>query len=219
MIKSALRFYQRRRFAILFFSILVALGFAPIVESFRWGAFIIELVMATSLLAVIASLERRRITLILALFIVLAAARVFRELIQSSTTHHISDGMWVVCGVLALFVCARYALREGSIDAERLFSALSTYLLAALVMAASYWTLESALPGSFTIAGGKPFDMDTAVYFSFVTISTLGYGDVVPVSEAARGLSVLEAVGGQMYLAVLVARLVSLYTVHAPRKR
>jgi hypothetical protein len=48
-----------------------------------------------------------------------------------------------------------------------------------------------------------------------VTIATLGYGDVVPVSDAARGLAILEAVGGQMYIAVLVARLVSLYAAQA----
>jgi hypothetical protein len=51
-----------------------------------------------------------------------------------------------------------------------------------------------------------------AIYFSFITIATLGYGDIVPVNGAARGLAMLEAIGGQMYLAVLVARMVSLYS-------
>ena len=50
-----------------------------------------------------------------------------------------------------------------------------------------------------------------AVYYSFVTIATLGYGDIVPASHPARGLAILEAVSGQMYLAVLIARLVALY--------
>ena len=54
--------------------------------------------------------------------------------------------------------------------------------------------------------------MPRAVYFSFVTIATLGYGDIVPKSEVTQGMAVLQAVGGQMYLAVLVARMVSLYT-------
>ena len=52
-----------------------------------------------------------------------------------------------------------------------------------------------------------------AIYYSFVTLTTLGYGDVVPRSEAVRGLAILEAVVGQLYLAVMIARLVSLYAV------
>jgi voltage-gated potassium channel len=50
------------------------------------------------------------------------------------------------------------------------------------------------------------------IYFSFVTLATLGYGDIVPASDVARGLAILEAVIGQFYLTVVVARLVSLYS-------
>jgi len=50
-----------------------------------------------------------------------------------------------------------------------------------------------------------------AIYYSFVTLTTLGYGDIVPRSEVARGLAIMEALVGQLYLAVMVARLVSLY--------
>lgn len=60
--------------------------------------------------------------------------------------------------------------------------------------------------------GGTGFLFPRAVYFSFVTLASLGYGDIVPVGEAARGTAILEAVGGQLYLAVLLARLVALYT-------
>lgn len=54
------------------------------------------------------------------------------------------------------------------------------------------------------------------MYFSFVTLATLGYGDIVPRSDVARSLAIIEAVAGQLYLAVMVARLVSIY-VSAPR--
>ena len=49
------------------------------------------------------------------------------------------------------------------------------------------------------------------MYFSFVTLATLGYGDIVPRTEVAQGLAIVEGVGGQLFLAVLIARLVSLY--------
>jgi hypothetical protein len=56
-------------------------------------------------------------------------------------------------------------------------------------------------------------------YFSFTTLTTLGYGDIVPHSAGARTLAVLEAVTGQIYLTVLVARLVGLYIVHESNRR
>ena len=71
--------------------------------------------------------------------------------------------------------------------------------------------LEQAWPGSFHLASGEELDLPRAVYYSFVTIATLGYGDIVPASHPARGLAILEAISGQMYLAVLIARLVALY--------
>jgi voltage-gated potassium channel Kch len=67
----------------------------------------------------------------------------------------------------------------------------------------------SALLGSFTPAGD--FSRVSAIYFSFVTLATLGYGDIVPRTDVARGLAIVEGVGGQLFLAVLVARLISLY--------
>jgi voltage-gated potassium channel Kch len=59
----------------------------------------------------------------------------------------------------------------------------------------------------------------TAIYFSFVTLATIGYGDVVPLTDVARSLAILEGVGGQLFLAVLVARLVSLYSTKAKREQ
>src|SRR6266545_1577362 len=60
--------------------------------------------------------------------------------------------------------------------------------------------------------GTGDFSRMSAIYFSFVTLATLGYGDIVPRTDVARGLAIVEGVGGQLFLAVLVARLVSLYT-------
>ena len=61
------------------------------------------------------------------------------------------------------------------------------------------------------LPGRHPVRPPHAIYFSFVTIATLGYGDVIPASAPAQGLAIVEGVGGQMYLVVLVARLVGLY--------
>lgn len=108
----------------------------------------------------------------------------------------------------------RHALQAGPVNAERIFAALDAYLLAGLIFGVCYWLLDQTWPVSFDPASSS-LPLSHAIYFSFVTIATLGYGDIVPVNDLARGVAILEAVSGQLYLVVLVARLVSLYARQA----
>ena len=114
-------------------------------------------------------------------------------------------------GVLAVAATVRFAMRATVIDAEHIYAALSAYVLAGLLFGVLHWAIASAWPGSLGEAGvpapGR-VSLATAIYYSFVTLATLGYGDVVPKTEVARGLAVLEAIAGQLYIAVMVARLV-----------
>jgi voltage-gated potassium channel Kch len=100
-------------------------------------------------------------------------------------------------------------MRAKQVDAEHLYGALSAYMLAGIFFGLFYWALEQITPGTFTAAGN--FSRVSALYFSFVTLATVGYGDIVPRTDLARGLAIVEGVGGQLFLAVMVARLVSLY--------
>jgi hypothetical protein len=101
---------------------------------------------------------------------------------------------------------------------HRIIGAIVAYLVIGLVWALVYGFIEVVEPGSFTIADNiaawvesdpadKPFSV--FIYFSFVTLTTLGYGDVTPVSDAARNLAWLEAMVGQLYLAIMIAGLVA----------
>ncbi len=93
---------------------------------------------------------------------------------------------------------------------------LSVYLLLGLLWAFAFALLESAVPGSFSgIERGMGFtDYKRFFGFSFVTLTTLGYGNVVPLTPRADALAVAEAIVGQIYLTVLVARLVALNLIH-----
>jgi voltage-gated potassium channel len=118
----------------------------------------------------------------------------------------------VVLTIFAAIAALRFALRGQKVDSERLSAALSAYLLVGHCFGIAYYQVEQLRPGSFAI-GGAPtqlsqLDLQTAVYFSFVTLATLGYGDISPLTPTARGIAVSEAILGQLYLAVLVARLV-----------
>jgi hypothetical protein len=145
--------------------------------------------------------------------LVAAIAVALRAAPSSLVAVEISTGALVVGSAVALLAAGsalRFVLGTRVVDGEHLYAALSVYLLAGLFFGILHYATEQTWPGSFGEAGGAGigFTLSTAIYYSFVTLATLGYGDVVPKSEMARGLAVLEAVGGQLYVAVLVARLV-----------
>jgi hypothetical protein len=112
-----------------------------------------------------------------------------------------------------IFELLRFVLRSERVDSEVLCSAISIYLLAALFWGHLYLLTDALAPGSFSMSGprGRPMTLFTAVYFSFSTLTTAGYGDIAPVSRHARSLASLEAVAGVLYMAVMISRLVSLY--------
>ncbi len=96
-------------------------------------------------------------------------------------------------------------------------AAVSAYLLLGMVWAYGYLFLEMAHPGSFK--GPHPvMDRDDFYYFSFVTLATLGYGDIIPMTRPARSLAVVEAVTGQLYLAILIGRLVGAYVTQLGKR-
>jgi hypothetical protein len=212
--------YFRRRYAILFYSLLFTVAAAPILEACGFSADLLELFLASSLLAAVLPVGsptgRWSLVVVLAVGVLLRleAIRLGLPALWSA-----SLAIWTVVALLAVALALRFALRASAIVSEHLYAALSAYLLAGNFFGVCYWLLEETWPGSLAYqAGGadQGLSLAGAIYFSFVTLATLGYGDVVPRSLPARGLAIVEAVAGQLYLAVMVARLVSLYVRGAP---
>jgi len=116
-----------------------------------------------------------------------------------------------------LLVTITFTLRQvvvgTEINANRLVGAICVYLMLGVIWALAYSLVELAAPGSFGgVAAGQDAGWDSEwLYFSFVTLTTLGYGDILPLSALARALAYMEAVTGQFYVAILVAGLVSAY--------
>ena len=102
----------------------------------------------------------------------------------------------------------RFVMRADRVDGETICAALSAYLLAGIFFGQIHWSIESTWPGSY--APEDALSASGFVYYSFVTLATLGYGDILPKSDLARGVATLEVVGGQLFLAVTLARLVGL---------
>ena len=207
------RAYRARRYAVLFFALLVTLAASPLLTALGFSTDLLQIFLALSLLVAVLDVPERRWRRVL---IVLAAAAIgLRVVPVSAVGSGVATGALVAGGGIALLATAslvRSALGRRVMGAEKVYAALSAYLLAGQCFGVVYWAVAIAWPGSFGEAGssgGPPeFALSTAMYFSFVTLATLGYGDVVPKTEVARGLAVLEAVAGQLYVAVTIARLV-----------
>jgi hypothetical protein len=108
-----------------------------------------------------------------------------------------------------------YLIRANKIDKETIFGAISIYLLLSLFWAHSFNLIEIFIPGSFQgiKAWGEHELLSNLLYFSLTTLSTLGYGDISPVSLPAQILSSLEAILGQIFLTTLIARLIGLQII------
>lgn len=124
------------------------------------------------------------------------------------------DAVLVVVYVVFFVSLLMHVQRANDVTGEHVFAALTGYLFLIIIFTALYRMVELSFPGSFDGMGDLDADRNAFVYFSLVTQTTLGYGDIQPVSAPARTLAGLHALVGQLYLAVLVARLVAMQLVH-----
>ncbi len=125
-----------------------------------------------------------------------------------------------ICGLIlfafAVISILIYIFSEQVVTRQTISAAIVVYLLIALMWTFIYRLMELLYPASFAIAHSKLLDAENIyLYFSLVTITTLGYGDITPIGHQVTSLAVLEAVTGQMYLVVVVAWFVGM---HVSRK-
>jgi hypothetical protein len=114
----------------------------------------------------------------------------------------------------------RFIVYAPRVDSEVLCAAVAGYLLSGLAWSLAYALVSRLDANSFVFTLGPKFSESmngfTALYFSFVTLSTVGYGEIIPVSGMARMLAIVEAMFGMFYVTLLIARLVSLYSSKSP---
>jgi hypothetical protein len=135
-------------------------------------------------------------------------------LAASQADTHVGDGLasiWkgLILLLTAILIVSRVLARP-SVTVQSIYGALSAYVIIGMMFAAFYAAIKNLDGGSF-FADGQPGNIQTFQYFSFATLTTVGYGDFTAAVNGARAVAVLEAMTGQIFLATLVARLVSAY--------
>jgi hypothetical protein len=225
------------RFAILLATITVLLVAAPVlnVVSPRLPLWLVSLsttaVFFATLLAAVFAISGTRKSVYIGLALI--APVLFSEIIDviwhRRETLLVDYVLSIAFMIYVIVMMLRWMLRQQQVDVNMICCSLCVYLLLGVAWAIIFSLLFLIDPASFAdlphiaSSGGKirfgARETVTSLYFSYVTLTTLGYGDITPASPAARMLAVVEAVMGQLYLAVLVARLVGAYIAGGEGRR
>lgn len=214
---------ERSNFYYLLVALLILLFSVPLADDIGLGTTPVVRGLVFSLVLVIGVWSLRGGGLYFSLGMIFVAAGVILNILAVQMPSLFFEHFSLLSMIGFLLVAITFTLKQVAFDtdisANRLLGAICVYLLLGVIWALSYSMVELTMPGSFSgfeAWGDRDFNSDW-IYFSFVTMTTLGYGDLLPVSATARAMAYMQAIFGQFYIAVLVAGLVGAYTSHRQR--
>lgn len=222
MPKKHLAAVSHLKFSVLLTSLSLLLLLSPLFEGTVVGLIIVNVSFSAVLLSAIYAVSERKwvFTVALVFLVAILAVRWSTHFLQGATLALLADGLTIPFLVVTAGVVLSHVLRGEEVTADKISGAVCVYLLIGLTWGLIFSAVEHLQPGSFQLgptadatSTGERFPL--FVYHSFVTLTTVGYGDVLPVSPLARSFTIVEAVLGQIYLAVLIARLVGLHILHS----
>jgi hypothetical protein len=212
-LKQKIGFYQENRFLFMLLMMFGFMLFHPLISSFINIRFLVRVSLTFVFLSGIFAVSEKKHQPIIASLLALPIFTLMWtsyfvdiggfELLQNFLS------MLFMLYMVILFL--GHIFRQDEITREVISGALAIYLLWGLMWTHGYSLLGHLQPGSFSYPDTlAKLDFASFNYFSFVTMTTLGYGDISPVSPPARAMAITQAITGQVYLAVLVARLVGI---------
>ena len=210
--------------------LILLLFLAPFVDELEYGPAIDALLMTVVLVLGVLAVGRSHRTLVLAMVLMLPA--VIIHWVHHLHPHLLPPAVQSITSLIFIgfveYQLLHFILRAPRVNSEVLCAGISGYLLLGILWMSAYM-LVSGLhpvnlahpelnPFAFTVGVTTPHMLSRfeAYYFSFITLSTVGYGDITPLSNGARTLAMTEAMTGTLYMAVLISRLVALYSSQGP---
>lgn len=207
-------------YGLLLLSLFLMISFRPFLDGLVGAILLADIFLSCVLLSGIYALSKQKLVLhiacVLAVLIFLFKAVYYMSGNKHIFTIQIVISMLFIAQMLIMIL--RHILTEKEVTGDLIMGGACAFVLLGLVWAFAYYLLEIYQPNSFKGIEERSDDMWDFFYYSFVTLTTVGYGDILAVSKQARGLTVLEAVIGQLYLAIMISRLVSLHIAEARHK-
>ncbi len=199
-------------------ALILMLIAAPFVEEIKYGPAIDTALLTLVLVAGVLAVGRSHRTLVLAVVLMVPA-------VVTRWCHHLWPDLLppAVQSIAALvfigfveFQLLHFIFRAPRVNSEVLCAGISGYLLLGILWMTAYRLVSLLNPAAFSFnigtSSAHPLAQFEAYYFSYITLSTVGYGDITPLSNGARTLAMMEAMTGTLYMAVLISRLVAMYT-------
>ena len=211
----------------LLIAMLATLFVGPMLSGAHWGVRLADWVAALVIIAAIVSVTSQKHHVI-----ALSVIGLVSIVPQGLSAH--SDSEWLShmsnIGVLffmlyVFFIIQRDIFSQRNVTVDTLVGSICGYLLLACIFASIFASIVLIEPNSFLITASLPGNYDPTNldfegssfgllgYYSLITLTTVGYGDIIPVTSAARGMVSAEALAGQAYLTIIVARMVGLHLV------
>jgi hypothetical protein len=225
-IKTIIRFWSQEHILTALLLVLIIRGFllAPTLGSGLMVRFISDLVLYVILFAGLQSMVRQKLLKsILSVFVVLSIiTNIACDLFDlSSLTAW--DFVFSTFAVTGMFIVTLWMVyQDGPVTAHRIRGSIAAYLLLSVLFAKTYALINYIDPLAFNISTAltqfRVGNQEAFYYFSVVTLTTAGFGDITPIAPSARSFVMAEALIGQLYPAILIARLVSL-SVAAKEKK
>ena len=207
-----LKTFHENRFMVLLCAIFILFLLAPIASMLGMTITLFFLDVAFTVVFVSAvyavGQNRRRLVVGIGLLLPSMILTWINPLNTSTMLHLFANLFSLFFFGFIIYAITAHLLRINEVTLEQISGTLCVYMLIGMLWGVAYQMIDMVFPGSFSMENMIFPDYN---YFSFVTLTTLGYGDIAPVSKVARSFAMVEAVTGQFFLAVLVARQVGLF--------
>jgi ion channel len=204
------------RCSYLFFALLTLLIASPFTGDTSSGRTLIGVLNVAILATAVAAVARSKLWLVTALLLGLPAVAFQVMAIQSGLFGYFAL-CWAFAGLFYAFTLAHvlvYVLHRDVMTADKLYGAVAAYVMIGIMWAFAFGVLQYFYPDAYVYQGTtKHLDFHELLFFSFAVLTTAGFGDITPIANQARMLTILEAITGVMYVAILIARLTGVYPV------
>lgn len=214
--QAYLRPLLEQRCFFLFIALLSLLLAMPFLADSGAGRIALGVINALVLVSAVAAADRSRALLAIAVLLAVPALLFQIRALQSGAPQDFARS-WAFQALLYGFTITQllhYVLRRERITADKLYGAVAAYMMLALFWAFVFGVVQYVYPGAY-LYHGTPTELDLGdlIFFSFTVFTTAGFGDITPALIQSRFLTIVEAVSGVMYVAILIARLTGVYPV------
>jgi len=212
----------KERFLSLLIFIIAMLILGPLVEEFVQLSILIDILWSAIFVSAIYAVSQKKRHIVIAVLLALPMLGSIwtKYFVQNKALMVVGSLCGAAFFLFAIIQMLIFIYSHKEVTRDLIVGAAVVYLFMALMWTFIFIVVETLHPGSFNLPEGQGFEATRQfVYYSFVTLTTLGYGDITPISSLARSLCVLEAVIGQLYLVVQVAWLVGIHVSQSVLKK